>query len=820
MQKSNSLTNYFDAVVMLTWSNWHKELRSNRYHYASRFSRSLPVIFIQPDLTDETYYYEKAELDNLYILHIWSNYEPRQHDLINEALNEKNIIKPLIWVYNVHFYEYLEKKYCPLYIYHATEDYFSIDAPTRFVKDSNVYNIAKSILNKVDLLVSVSEGVNESFCNNGYKNDSIVISNGCDYNFYSKGVTLSKIKENYRKKVIFYQGNIFSKLNYELLDKLTKKMPEWEFWYCGQVVFNEPGWQKLLKNSNVKYLGVLTVEEIRSYAHKATVGIIPFVEQDWIINRSFPLKSFEYLAAGLPVVTVPIKSLLPYENVFYFAKTAKEFKCKIEQAAKERVNKHAFKERLKEAALQDYDLKFDCLLNKINNLFNANGSLTSPPFEGPLKILVLYDINSIHVATIQHHIGSFYKYSKNEVYYLSGTREQECKVDLSVFDVIIIHYSVRLSVDNGNFTLSRSFTQAVRNFAGYKIAFLQDEYETTNTAKNWFKILGIHAVFTCLPENHIHDIYPKEEFPYIDFIPTLTGYVPLNLEKIAELVKPFSERKYYIGYRGRNLPFWYGDLGQEKLNIGINVKNLAMERGIPVDIEWTEDKRIYHNDWFHFLSNCRAVLGTESGSNIFDFDGSIRQNIENVLLENPSLTYDKVFNKYLKQHEGKVKMNQISPKIFEAISLRTALILFEGSYSGVVKPNIHYIPLKKDYSNIEEVFEKILDINYLKQLTDRAYDDIILSQKYSYRNFVQGLDHLLSTKIRKPNQFRLSSDVIDYLAKEGELFRPANTYRKDNDITDYSAEPILLARGNSKIRNWYMSIKKALLQKYRDKKMK
>ena len=82
-------------------------------------------------------------------------------------------------------------------------------------------------------------------------------------------------------------------------------------------------------------------------------------------------------------------------------------------------------------------------------------------------------------------------------------------------------------------------------------------------------------------------------------------------------------------------------------------------------------------------------------------------------------------------------MNQISPKIFESISLLTALILFECSYSDIVKPYVHYIPLKKDYSNVEELFEKLFDDEYLKQLTDQAFNDIILSQKYSYQHFIK-----------------------------------------------------------------------------------
>jgi hypothetical protein len=79
-------------------------------------------------------------------------------------------------------------------------------------------------------------------------------------------------------------------------------------------------------------------------------------------------------------------------------------------------------------------------------------------------------------------------------------------------------------------------------------------------------------------------------------------------------------------------------------------------------------------------------------------------------------------------------------RIFEAIALRTALILFEGTYSGVVVPNLHYIPLKKDLSNFDEVLKQLADDEYLERLTQRAWDDIVGSGRYSYRAFIEMVD--------------------------------------------------------------------------------
>jgi hypothetical protein len=106
-------------------------------------------------------------------------------------------------------------------------------------------------------------------------------------------------------------------------------------------------------------------------------------------------------------------------------------------------------------------------------------------------------------------------------------------------------------------------------------------------------------------------------------------------------------------------------------------------------------------------------------------------------------------------------MNQISPKVFEAIRLRTALVLFEGEYSGVVEPDVHFIPLKKDMSNIDEVFAKLEDREFLTALTDRAFRDIVESEKYTHRSFIAGIDREIETrKLRSRRHVILSSPSV------------------------------------------------------------
>src|SRR5262249_5729801 len=246
---------------------------------------------------------------------------------------------------------------------------------------------------------------------------------------------------------------------------------------------------------------------------------------------------------------------------------------------------------------------------------------------------------------------------------------------------------------------------------------------------------------------------PRARFPKLEFVPTLTGYVPED-PLISGLVKPLAERTVRIGYRGRRLPHHYGRLGYEKLVIGLEMKRLASEVGIEVDIEVDEDKRIYGAGWYAFLGSCRATLGTESGSNVFDDDGSLAR------LSNQfdNLPFEAFEARFLRGRDGVVvKMNQISPKVFEAIRLRTALILFEGQYSGVLIPNRHYIPLRKDFSNASKVFELLENLKFLSEMTDRAYDEIFATGRYSYSNFVSGVDGFLTKRCPHGSRYQIMS---------------------------------------------------------------
>jgi hypothetical protein len=75
------------------------------------------------------------------------------------------------------------------------------------------------------------------------------------------------------------------------------------------------------------------------------------------------------------------------------------------------------------------------------------------------------------------------------------------------------------------------------------------------------------------------------------------------------------------------------------------------------------------------------------------------------------------------------------------------MILFRGRYSDAVIPDEHYIPLEKDFSNIETVLEKLNDIAALESMAERAYQHLIASGRFNYSRFVRKLDELILRRL-------------------------------------------------------------------------
>lgn len=349
-----------------------------------------------------------------------------------------------------------------------------------------------------------------------------------------------------------------------------------------------------------------------------------------------------------------------------------------------------------------------------------------------LKVLVAYSMSSTYNATTFEYLSALKRYTDFDVSYVHVTHDAEMDFDLDEFDVIFQNYCARLCFEG---FVSRSYQQALRRFTGLKVLAVQDDYDRTWTLHRAIRELGFHVLLTCIQREFWPLVYPASELPDLHIVQGLTGYVPETLIGRGRRSLPLSKRQTVIGYRGNDIGARYGRLGFEKYEIGRRMIEICTARGIPHDIAMDESSRIYGDAWYEFLASCRVALGSESGSNVFDFDGSIERSY-NELRERlgRAPTYTE-FQPYVEHVEQQFNVGQISPRVFECAVMRTPMVLFRGRYSDVIDPDAHYIALEKDFSNIDAVLRCIEDIPRLEAMTERAYEHLVSSGRYNYEAF-------------------------------------------------------------------------------------
>ena len=334
-----------------------------------------------------------------------------------------------------------------------------------------------------------------------------------------------------------------------------------------------------------------------------------------------------------------------------------------------------------------------------------------------------------YINTIKDYVEAFGKYSKNNIIVTDWVR---LRLDA---DIIVLHYSIMHGIlfPHTRDLLNR-YIYHLNNFRGKIVAIIQDEYYDVNQIRTVLKLWNVNLILSCVPKEHHRTVYNTTPNAKIERV--LTGYVPEN--KIFLKPQPIKERKTLIFYRGKNLPYYYGKLGQWKKYIGIKMKNYCEKSGIKnCNIAWDEKDKLFGNDWINAMHSSKVTLATPSGLNVFHYDNKII-NICNKM-QRSGIPYE-IVEKQCNLQDGPIPMGQVSPKMFEAAMCGTVLVMYPGTYNGVFKKDIHYIELQPDFSNIEDVMKKIHDNDFLQKMSDRTYKDIVESGKYSYKTFINKVD--------------------------------------------------------------------------------
>jgi glycosyltransferase involved in cell wall biosynthesis len=163
------------------------------------------------------------------------------------------------------------------------------------------------------------------------------LPNVCDYEHFARarddGLAEPADISSITPPRIGFVGAVSSyKLDLNLIREIATERSHWSFVFVGEIGEGDP-WTNLetLRGlPNVHFMGGRPYADLPAYLKSFDVAILPSALNDYT-KAMFPMKFFEYLAAGLPVVSTPLPALAGYESVATFCGDSASFTEAIER---------------------------------------------------------------------------------------------------------------------------------------------------------------------------------------------------------------------------------------------------------------------------------------------------------------------------------------------------------------------------------------------------------------------------------------------------------------------------------------------------------
>lgn len=171
-----------------------------------------------------------------------------------------------------------------------------------------------------------------------YNPDSIYLPNGVDYDAFSGEAAEPADLKTISGPRVGYVGVIKEQLDLELLIRIARRHPDWSLVLVGPVRYvgrKEEQVLRLRSLPNVHFLGNKRPDELPAYVQHMSVCTLPYEIDDYT-RYIDPLKMYEYLAAGRPVVGVPLPSIERHADVVEIASTVDDWSAALEEAIERR----------------------------------------------------------------------------------------------------------------------------------------------------------------------------------------------------------------------------------------------------------------------------------------------------------------------------------------------------------------------------------------------------------------------------------------------------------------------------------------------------
>ncbi len=249
---------------------------------------------------------------------------------LGRALRRLGFRTPIAWTYNPLALPIIERLAHSMIVYHAVDDLSA--AP--HMPAAAIQSAELAIAGAADLIFTTSPRLQSRFVK--LKGEGVhYLPNVADYAHFAQareaGLEPDDVAAIPRPRLGFVGALSAYKVDFELLLTVAKRRPEWHWVLIGQIGEGQPGSRvgELERLPNVHLLGPKPYAELPAYLRAFDVATIPAAANDYTASM-FPMKFFEYLSAGKPVVASNTPALEAYQDACRLVDSAAGFESGID----------------------------------------------------------------------------------------------------------------------------------------------------------------------------------------------------------------------------------------------------------------------------------------------------------------------------------------------------------------------------------------------------------------------------------------------------------------------------------------------------------
>lgn len=329
-------------IVMISTADWDELLWTNKQQIASRLVPDFRVIYVEPlksFRTGKRGYSQSFWRDSCGV-HVFRPAVALPYGNKMESINEINhrlIASPLqeyigelgfeeyiLWVYTPNGYPFINLLKPVVSLYDCVDEYSAFPGAWKGI----TMKMEARLIKNVDLVVTSAESLYHS--KKGKNTNTHHVPNVGDFDHFNKAASCEPAKriKDLKKPVVGFIGALNYKMDEYLLKELVENNPDWTFAFVGP----NRGFkmERFINFPNVNFLGRKPIEELPSYIAGFDVCIIPY-KVDNYTTGVMPIKFFEYLASGKPVVSTNIPELGRFSELVDVTASYEQFATAIER---------------------------------------------------------------------------------------------------------------------------------------------------------------------------------------------------------------------------------------------------------------------------------------------------------------------------------------------------------------------------------------------------------------------------------------------------------------------------------------------------------